>query len=464
MTRLKLFILSAILVLAGSIAAQEIRVEAPQTAYANSPFQVRVMVSGGDFSDFKDPNFSGLKVLGRGSMTQIVNFKKSQGYTYTVMAESEGTATIGAASCTIGGSRYSTQPRQVKIEPARQQQQQRRSSPFGSMFGDDDEDPFQAMQQQMQQMMQQMDPFAGAPATQQPTYDPAGKNDADAIFAKISINKPNPYKGEQVLLTYKIYTRIDFNLTSGFHAPEKKGFWAENLLLDQKYIKPQQEVINGKRYISYELGREALYAQEDGNLKIDVMDLPIQAVFYTSQPINIGFFTIQASRPDPQQITLKTNPLGVKVKPLPSGAPPSFDGAVGSFSINGGNGNENQEDPGDEIETQAYLPQEYANGNMVASWFENLVIKKDKGEYKSVSLYLFADNTFVVAKHKFNYLNGTEEKVIEAHGTYQLDESFVLTADTGQTMVCSFNEKGQLMIGEDAFTIQDIDDLPNPSK
>ena len=336
MTRLKLFILSAILVLAGSLAAQEIRVEAPQTAYANSPFQVRVMVSGGDFSDFKDPNFSGLKVLGRGSMTQIVNFKKSQGYTYTVMAESEGTATIGAASCTIGGSRYSTQPRQVKIEPARQQQQQRRSSPFGSMFGDDDEDPFQAMQQQMQQMMQQMDPFAGAPATQQPTYDPAGKNDADAIFAKISINKPNPYKGEQVLLTYKIYTRIDFNLTSGFHAPEKKGFWAENLLLDQKYIKPQQEVINGKRYISYELGREALYAQEDGNLKIDVMDLPIQAVFYTSQPINIGFFTIQASRPDPQQITLKTNPLGVKVKPLPSGAPPSFDGAVGSFSINGG--------------------------------------------------------------------------------------------------------------------------------
>ncbi|MBO4587827.1 MAG: BatD family protein [Bacteroidales bacterium] len=324
------------MVLIGSAFAQEIRVEAPSTAYANSPFQVKVMVSGGDFSDFKDPQFSGLRVMGRGSMTQIVNWKKSQGFTYTVMAESEGTATIGAASCVINGTRYSTQPRQIKIEAARpQQQQQRRRSPYGSMFDDDDEDPFEAMHKQMQQMMQQMDPYANA-APQQPTYDPAGKNDADAIFAKISINKNNPYKGEQVILTYKIYTRIDFSLTSGFHAPEKKGFWSENLLLDQKYIKPQQETINGKRYITYELGREALYAQEDGSLKIDVMDLPIQAVFYTSQPINIGFFTIQASRPDPQQITLKTNPLNVNVKHLPSGAPQSFDGAVGTFSISGG--------------------------------------------------------------------------------------------------------------------------------
>ena len=136
---------------------------------------------------------------------------------------------------------------------------------------------------------------------------------------------------------------------------------------------------------------------------------------------------------------------------------------------NGGNGNENQEDPGDEIETQAYLPQEYANGNEVIFWFENLVIKKDKGEYKSVALYFFLDRTFVVAKHKYDYNdNITKEKVIEAHGAYQMlsdeGQSFELTADTGQTMVCSFNEKGQLMIGEDAFTIQDIDDLPNPSK
>lgn len=331
--KIRTFIFAAIMVLMGSACAQEIRVEAPSTAYANSPFQVKVMVSGGDFSDFKDPQFSGLRMMGRGSMTQIVNWKKSQGYTYTVMAESEGTATVGAASCVINGTRYSTQPKQIKIEAARPQQQQRRS-PYGSMF-DDDEDPFEAMHRQMQQMMQQIDPYAGA-AAQQPTYDPAGKNDADAIFAKISINKTNPYKGEQVILTYKIYTRIDFSLTSGFHAPEKKGFWSENLLLDQKYIKPQQETINGKRYISYELGREALYAQEDGSLKIDVMDLPIQAVFYTSQPINIGFFTIQASRPDPQQITLKTNPLNVKVKQLPGGAPQEYDGAVGTFDINGG--------------------------------------------------------------------------------------------------------------------------------
>ena len=106
--KLTTFIFVAMVVLLGSTRAQEIRVEAPTTAYANSPFQVKVMVSGGDFSEFRDPQFNGLRVMGRGSMTQIINWKKSQGYTYTVMAENEGTATIGAASCVIEGKRYST--------------------------------------------------------------------------------------------------------------------------------------------------------------------------------------------------------------------------------------------------------------------------------------------------------------------------------------------------------------------
>lgn len=318
----------------GVVLGQEIRLEAPSTAYVNTPFSVKVMVSGGDFSDYTDPQFTGVRVLGRGSMTQIINFKKSQGYTYTVMAESEGTVRIGAASCVIKGTKYTSQPQNITIAGQRPQQQQRRRSPWSSGF-DDEEDPFAAMQQQMNQMMQQMmDPIDLG--QQQPTFDPADKNDENAIFAKISINKTNPYKGEQIILTYKIYTRIDFSLTGGFHAPEKKGFWSENLLLDQKFIKPQQEVINGKRYLSYELGREALYAQENGNLKIDVMDLPIQAVFYTSKPINLGFFTIQASQPDPQQITLKTNPLTVKVRQLPAKAPSQFDGAVGKFVVKGG--------------------------------------------------------------------------------------------------------------------------------
>lgn len=326
----------ATLLLMAQMFGQTLRIEAPDKAYVGTPFSVNVMVNASHCSDFAAPKMPGLKVVGTSNRTSIVNGNVSRGYGYTVVAEKEGTVTIGPASCVVGGKTITSGTKTIKIEPAsaKPQQQQRRRGGWG-WDDEDDEDPFLAVQRQMQQMMQQMDPYAGQAIPTPDPVDPADKNDKDLIFAKISINNTHPYKGEQVILTYKIYTRVDFRMTGGFHAPEKRGFWAENLLLDQQYIRPKEETINGKRYISYELGREALYAQQDGKLRIDVMDLPIQAVFYTSRPINLGFFTIQASQPDPQEISLKTNPLEVAVKSLPK-APADFDGAVGQFSLKGG--------------------------------------------------------------------------------------------------------------------------------
>lgn len=316
-----------------TVLAQDIRVEAPSSVYANSSFTVKVMISGGNYKDYKDPTFNGLNVQGRGTMYQNINGKVSKGFNYTVYAPQEGSATVGPACCTINGETYTTAAKTIRVEPARprSQQQQRRNS----FWDDDEEDPFAAMQQMHQQMMQQMGQMVDPYQQRQSQMRAPSKDDKNSIFAKISINNANPYKGEQVILTYKLYTLVDFRMTSGFHAPEKKGFWAENLLLNQQVIRPQEEILNGRRYITYELGREAIYAQEDGSLKIDVMDLPIQAIFYTATPIQVGFFTIQASTADPQQITLRTNPLNVHVKSLPSG-PQEFGGAVGHFDIKGG--------------------------------------------------------------------------------------------------------------------------------
>ena len=35
----------------------------------------------------------------------------------------------------------------------------------------------------------------------------------------------------------------------------------------------------------------------------------------------------------PQEVTIRSDPAILEVKPLPPGAPPSFSGAVGSFSM-----------------------------------------------------------------------------------------------------------------------------------
>lgn len=313
-----LIALSLILVSIG-VFAQELTVRAPGRVEQGQRFEVRFEVNA-KASDFRGPSFKGFSVLsGPNTSTQssgsIVNGQMSksftQGFTYILLADVEGSFSVGGASCTVDGKKVSCPGFTIKVEKGSgQSQQSSRQQAYGGG----------GYSQQRQS--------ASQPAS-------SGNIDSKQLFARASLSKSNPYQGEQVILTYKIYTQVSLQQYQIDKLPGNKGFWSEDLTKDEN-VHTYEETIDGRRYMVAEIRRGALFAQESGKLKIEPLDLDVLALVQR-QRRSTG--TIWDLFDDPffnptQAVTrhLSTNTLSVNVKPLPE-APKGFSGAVGNFTV-----------------------------------------------------------------------------------------------------------------------------------
>ncbi len=301
-------------------AAQEISVQAPQSVYQGDNFTVRFVVNT-QVKDFRGPTFKGFSTLAgpNTSTSTSISFVNGQmsnstsmTFTYTLRADLEGTYTVGAASCSADGKKLTSKPFTIKVEKLSAAQQKQR-------------------QQQQQQQRQAFDPWSQQPAQ-------AADIDEKTLFARASINKSNPYQGEQVIITYKIYTQVPISQFTIDKLPGNKGFWAEDLSEGRK-VKQYEETIDGRRYQVAEIRRGALFAQESGKLTVEPLDLNVLAMVQ-SQRRRTGsiwdlfddpFFNAHQAVERP----LSTNRLSVNVRPLPN-VPADFSGAVGRFDVKGG--------------------------------------------------------------------------------------------------------------------------------
>ena len=139
-----------------------------------------------------------------------------------------------------------------------------------------------------------------------------------------------------MVLSTKVYVRERLQITN-LKTPSYEGFWNENLEPDKA---AGRDVINGLTYSSQVINRQLLTAQKSGDLKLDPvqMDVMIQKRVRTkSNPFGNIFddpffdnaFNSYQNVPD----SFDSNPVTIHVKPLPAGAPSSFDGAVGDFNM-----------------------------------------------------------------------------------------------------------------------------------
>src|SRR5690606_21009482 len=87
------------------------------------------------------------------------------------------------------------------------------------------------------------------------------------VFIVAEVDKTNPYVGEQVNVTYKLYTVLKMSMRP-ISGPQLKGFWAFDEELPDN-MEPHQENYNGRRYNVFILRRTALFPQQTGNLQID---------------------------------------------------------------------------------------------------------------------------------------------------------------------------------------------------
>ena len=291
--------------------AQELVAIAPSTATAGSQFRLRFEVDA-KAGNFKEPSFGGLEVLSgpstsSSSSTTIINGKVdhhvSNAFNYLVRAEKEGTYTIGAASCTVDGKTIKSQPVTVKVVKGS-------SSPTRS-------GAYDRQQQQQQQAVASVD--------------------SKSLFARTSVSKSNPYQGEEVIISYKIYTQLSLHQYQIEKLPGNKGFWSEDLS-EGRDIKQYEEDVNGRHYVVAEIRRGAIFGQETGKQRIEPLDLNVLAMVPV-QRRRTG--TIWDLFDDPffnqaqaMEKKISTNAVQLNVRPLPPcPAGKVFGGGVGKFGV-----------------------------------------------------------------------------------------------------------------------------------
>jgi len=166
-------------------------------------------------------------------------------------------------------------------------------------------------------------PPTPGPGTRGETGGTSGSED---LFVRATVDKSSVYAYEQVTLRVRLYTRGGLLDNPAYTPPPTEGFWREDLPPPQ----PGIEVVNGARYRVLEV-RVALFPTTPGVHTIGEAVLDCQVEDRTRQRDPFSFFG--GSLFEAKHVILRSHPVTINVKSLPSGAPPGFEGAVGEFHL-----------------------------------------------------------------------------------------------------------------------------------
>jgi len=298
MRKLGLYIL-AVVCTASLAAAQNATFVATvdrTTVGANEQFQVSFTLSGPDINgakNFRPPELKQLVVLSgpnQSTSVQMINGRVSgsQTYSYYLYARQPGKYTIGPASIEYEGATLQTQTLYLEVVKGQAQA----SSGQGA------------------------------------------RTVGDNLFIRATADRQRVKQGEQVTITYKLYTRIGVSGYDLAKAPVYQGFWSEEI------EQPNQptvttEMYEGKQYRVATIRRTALFPTQTGKLTVSPLEVrcavQLQSQRRTNDPFDSFFNDPFFSRMQTVEQDFKSNPLTIGVDPLPGGAPPGFNGAVGNF-------------------------------------------------------------------------------------------------------------------------------------
>lgn len=295
-------------------------VSAKKQVMVGERFQV-VFEANGEGRNFQAPTFEGFNVVGgpftsTSSSIQMINGSVTRSttnsYTYALQASREGTFRIGAASVTIDGKKVSSEPYEIKVVPD--------DGSHASSGGGASSSQGQA---------------------QQGTSDPqvSGKD----LFLRCIPSKKSVCVGDQIVLTYKLYTKVPVSSVSVSKMPSYAGFWTKDISDNSGKLKQSSEYVNGIEYTTAEIQKVIIVPQRSGTLTIDPMSMECIAQIRTERSNRRSMDPFEAFFNDPffsnnitnVQKELSSQSLSIDVKALPeNGKPDSFAGAVGNFKFN----------------------------------------------------------------------------------------------------------------------------------
>jgi hypothetical protein len=302
----------------------QLTVSAKKQVMVGERFQV-VFEANAEGKHFTAPSFEGFNVLGgpftsTSSSVQIVNGSVSRTtkntYTFALQAAQEGSFRIGSASLTVKGNKVTSEPFEIKVIP--DDGSNASSSGYSSGGGNSSQG-----------------------RSSQNTNDPqvSGKD----LFLKVIPSKRSAYVGEQIVLNYRLYTKVPVSSLSVEKAPSYAGFWTKDITDNNGgSLRQSYETVNGVEYTTAEIQKVIVVPQRAGSLNLDPMTIECVAQIRTqnnsrqsNDPFDIFFNDPFFNR----NITnvrkeLSCSNLTIDVKNLPdNGKPASFAGAVGNYNF-----------------------------------------------------------------------------------------------------------------------------------
>jgi len=295
------------LLLWSSVAVSQVKFTASVTknqVATGETFEVTFSLNA-NAESFSAPSFGGLEVVGgpnqSSSMSSVNgNTTMSLGVSYDLVATKTGIFTIGPATIIAAGKKYTTSPITIQVVKGAPVQQNTGSGNGGG--------------------------FPGTP--NQAEYGDVGKS----IFIRAVPSKTSAYRGEQIALDFRLYTRIQIEANQLDKMPDFTGFWNEDVKNTNPNILWRTETYKGQQYRVTDIKQIILFADHAGDITID----PMLMTFIVDQPMPAKDLIDQVFGNNVRQVKYqaKSNKVIIHVKPLPDNAALNNTAdAVGKFAI-----------------------------------------------------------------------------------------------------------------------------------
>jgi hypothetical protein len=305
---MKMRLLISTLLILGNLAliAQEAKftASAPKTVIQGTRFQLVYSIDQ-EASDLRVPNIPDFQVLmgpstATSSQVSIINGQVSRAtnysFTYILKIDKTGTFTIPPATIEVDGRQVASNALTIEViqnDGSSQQNQGQKSqaSPDEAVLSDDD------------------------------------------LYITMNASKTEAYQDEPILITTRIFTKVNLEGISDIKNPELRNFVVEELDSQVENIQWSVQNINGKTYRVGVYSQKVVYAQASGKLYIEPISIEFllrQRAARQSQSIFDDFF--ESYRTVKRRVSSKG--ININVKPLPTPVPASFSGIVGDVKLN----------------------------------------------------------------------------------------------------------------------------------
>ena len=149
------------------------------------------------------------------------------------------------------------------------------------------------------------------------------------LFIKVETSKKDIVVGEQILVTYKLLTRVELQNTELSSLPELNGFWVKDLETSSRF---KRDVINGTPYNVAVIKKSVLTAQLAGYLIIDPLELKCSIRKQRTRNNRDPFASFFGNGYNVQEEFISSKPIKLKVLEL-NNTPINYKGVVGDFNI-----------------------------------------------------------------------------------------------------------------------------------